>query len=307
MKKSPSIAVQSASAISFRKDLSLSHVTQGLLWAILIGGLGTLLWALWMLSHWQPIYKAVDRLERPLPVKAQEANADLALPTGTPTQVAISNKIPILMYHYIRDYQNPKDQLGTNLSVAPATFERQLSALKTAGYTTITFNELNQPLPNKPIILTFDDGYADAYSAALPALQAQQMKGVFYIVTHFINTPRYVTGDEVKALDQAGMEIGSHTLTHHDLSKLSQSQQQVEISQSKTELEQLLGKPVLAFCYPSGKYTAQTAALTQTAGYTSATTTSPGISLREDISQHPFELKRVRVSNSTDLLKVLGR
>lgn len=214
--------------------------------------------------------------------------------------------IPILMYHYIRDYTDPKDKIGVNLSVSPTTFAQQLAALKGAGYTTVTFNDLDQPLPAKPIILTFDDGYDDAYTAALPALKQQGMRAVFYLVTQFLNTPHYLTTDQAKALDAEKMEIASHTVDHHELAKQSETQQQIELSQSKTTLETLIGKPIDHFCYPSGKYNAVTLGLDKTVGYRTATTTKPGIATGHSFNTTPYELPRVRVTNQTDLLKELG-
>ena len=238
------------------------------------------------------------------------------LPTEEPTSlvkrgqaivksITSERAVPILMYHYIRDYSNTRDQMGINLSVSPETFVKQLEELKQAGYTTLTFKDLSASLPTKPIILTFDDGYVDAYGAALPALQHAEMKGVFYIVTDFLDKPNYMTTEQVHLLDKAGMEIGSHTLDHHDLSKASLSDQQREIFQSKKQLEQLLGKPVIAFCYPSGKYTLRTVDIVKQAGYTSATTTKPGVATLHDFTSDQYELKRVRVTNTTDLAKVL--
>lgn len=236
-------------------------------------------------------------------------------PTPTPALSPISSQafnlpseesIPILMYHYIRDFHDPKDKIGTNLSVAPPVFAKQLVELKSAGYTTITFKDLQQPLPAKPIILTFDDGYEDAYTTAFPALQKEGMKAVFYIVSQFVNTPAYVTTEQVKDLDKAGMEIGSHTINHADLSKQTETQQLRQLTESKQFLEQLIGKPVTAFCYPSGKYNETTLALDKKVGYTSATTTHPGVATGVHFNTDPYQLTRVRVTESSDLLKVLG-
>lgn len=223
-----------------------------------------------------------------------------------PKPLTAETKIPILMYHYIRDYTNSNDQLGINLSVSPTTFEQQLEVIKQAGYTPITFRDLTADLPAKPIILTFDDGYADAYTAALPILKETHTTGVFYIVSGFLNKDQYLTDAQVKELDAAGMEIGAHTVDHHDLSAMNAAAQQRELQESKTTLEQLLGKAVTAFCYPAGKYNDTTVQLAKTIGYTTATTTKPGIATGGDVQHKPYDLVRIRVTGTTDILKALG-
>lgn len=223
-----------------------------------------------------------------------------------PQPITTSTKLPILMYHYIRDYNDTTDQIGVNLSVSPATFRQQLETLKQAGYTPITFQDLSHDLPTKPVILTFDDGYADAYTTAFPILKEQQMTAVFYLVSGFLNQDRYVTDAQAKELDAAGMEIGAHTVHHRNLSDMNTAGQRTELAESKNYLERLLGKPVTALCYPAGKYNQTTVSLAKELGYTTATTTKSGISTGSAIKNDPYELVRIRVTNGTDLLKVLG-
>lgn len=146
-----------------------------------------------------------------------------ALENNARTQISHGG-VPILMYHYIRDYHDPKDKIETNLSIAPAIFESQLTYLETHGYHAINLDQMEQVFAGKltvekPIVLIFDDGYADAYSAAFPALQKHHMIGVFYLVSDFLDTNRYLTKDQVKTIDTAGMEIAAHTVHHIDLEK----------------------------------------------------------------------------------------
>lgn len=227
-------------------------------------------------------------------------------PSPSPVPLTRDLKIPILMYHYIRDYENNRDRIGTNLSVSPTVFSQQLATLKTAGYTAVTFADITSGnIPTKPIIITFDDGYDDAYSAALPALQAQQMKGVFYVVSDFLNRARYITTDQMKALDSAGMEVGSHTIDHRNLANMDHVAQERQLRESKASLEALLGKPVTAFCYPAGQYNATTTRLAKSIGYTTSTTTKSGVATGANFIDTPHELVRIRVTNNTDILKAL--
>jgi peptidoglycan/xylan/chitin deacetylase (PgdA/CDA1 family) len=166
-------------------------------------------------------------------------------------------RIPILMYHYIRPMPGPKDKLGQGLTVTPETFTKQLDALVQKGYSSITFADLvnsGAVLPAKPIILTFDDGYQDAYDQALPALLSHHLKAVFYIISSFPGKPNFATWNEIQEMSGSGMEIGAHTVDHHDLAKLSVSQQTHEIADSISMIEKKLSIDVLSVAYPSGRY-----------------------------------------------------
>src|SRR5262249_36809207 len=111
------------------------------------------------------------------------------LPPLTPT--SRTSAVPILMYHYISGVptNDPNPVLRQSLSVSPELFNQQLDYLKQQGFHSVTLNQLINALyygfslPSKPIILTFDDGYLDGYTAAYPALKAHGFSGVFYIIT----------------------------------------------------------------------------------------------------------------------------
>jgi peptidoglycan/xylan/chitin deacetylase (PgdA/CDA1 family) len=192
-------------------------------------------------------------------------------------------KVPILMYHYIRVNPNPRDSMGFALSVTPDDFRRQMDLLSERRYNPIVFEELRaywsgqQPLPPRPVILTFDDGYADFYTTAYPILRQHSFKAVAYVVPGFLNGPNYMSTAQVQELDAHGIEIGSHTVSHTDLTKVNPSQLTYQLTESKRVLEQIVGHPVLDFCYPSGMINPAVAAAVQAAGYQSATTTQPGV------------------------------
>lgn len=205
--------------------------------------------------------------------------------------------MPILMYHHIREYSDSSDQTGINLSVSPTKLAEQLDLIKSSGYTTITFNDLNEGnIPSKPIILTFDDGYENFYQSAFPALKSREMKAVSYIITNDTGG-QYMTTDQVKEISENGIEIGSHTLSHPDLTKLSQGKLTDETKNSKEELEKIIGKPVVSFCYPSGQYNDAVVAAVEAAGYKFAVTTKPGVS---NFSS-PLRLNRHRVNHDTSI------
>jgi peptidoglycan/xylan/chitin deacetylase (PgdA/CDA1 family) len=218
-------------------------------------------------------------------------------PANSETQIT-NIKIPILMYHHIRDFNNPSDQIGTNLSVTPADFATQLDTIQKQGYKTITFsNIINGDMPDKPIILTFDDGYENFYQNAYPQLKKRDMKAVSFIIVNDIGTIDYMTSDQIVEIENNGIEIGSHTLSHPNLSTASEAKAKKEIFNSKAFLEKLIGKSIISFCYPSGKYSDITEKLVKDVGYDFAVTTKGGVTRFVD----PFALNRYRVNNGTSI------
>ena len=211
-------------------------------------------------------------------------------------------KMPILMYHYIRDYQDESDQVGIGLSVSAQSFATQLDQIIDSGYQTATFKDIaNNNIAEKPIILTFDDGYSDFYSSAYPELKKRAMKAVVYIIVSNIGKDGYLSKEQIIELSREGIEIGSHTLSHIDLSKAEDDRSLVQIRDSKLSLEQIISTSVLSFCYPSGKLNAQTPIMIKNNNYKFAVTTKSGIA---EFS-NPFQLSRYRISNNMSLSKIL--
>ncbi len=254
-----------------------------------------------------PLMPTPTPTPKPLPTPPVLAKP-VVLPSGSSAfSVAAGKQIPILMYHYIRDYQDQNDKIGIGLSVSPENLARQLSELKHLGYTSVGFNDVAAgTLPEKPVIITFDDGYDDAFTQALPILQKEGMKAVFYIVSGKLGHNHYMTNEQMVAMHREGMEIASHTVDHQSLATLSPDRQRAELADSKKALETLLGGvPVLDFCYPSGKYNDVTLGLAAELGYRSATTTQPGVATGQEFTGDQYQLPRVRVSNGTSLVGLL--
>ena len=191
-------------------------------------------------------------------------------------------RVPILMYHYVRVNPDVYDGLGFRLSVTPTDFAAQMDWLAANDYHTVTMQDLaaflsgQRGLPSKPIVLTFDDGYADFYTTALPILRSHDFIAVSYVVSNFMNWPHYMTAAQVRAAQDAGIEIGSHTVGHVDLTRQSYDSLRYQLSASKAALESLLGRPVVSFCYPSGRFGSREVAAVAAAGYQDATTTLGG-------------------------------
>jgi peptidoglycan/xylan/chitin deacetylase (PgdA/CDA1 family) len=220
------------------------------------------------------------------------------IPTSQPK---IVNKyvVPILMYHYIRDYTDASDPLGIQLSVAPTVFKAQLELLKKNGYHTISLSDFAAgKVSGKAIILTFDDGYDDHYTNALPILQQEGMTGTFFIIRNFIGRPRYMTQVQINGLQAAGMELGAHTLNHKDLSRLTPSAARQEIAGSLTS------NLAPVFAYPSGLYNAETLIILHDLGVKAAVTTKLGAAT--DLND-PLRLPRIRVKQNMDLIGAINQ
>lgn len=232
-------------------------------------------------------------------------------PTATPIDGVI--RVPVLMYHYIRVNPNPRDSLGYGLSVTPTDFAAQINWLASNGYHAIFPSELTAamtqkaPLPTKPIVLTFDDGYRDFYDQAWPVLKQAGMKSASAVIT--TGADKADRGDQsympwwmIRELDASGMvEIASHTLTHGDVTKMSAAQRWAELTTSKEALEQQLGHAILTFIYPSGRYDGASVADAKRAGYQIAFTTQLGkVRVPQDTGLL-LQLSRVRVAGGTSL------
>jgi len=221
--------------------------------------------------------------------------------------------VPTLMYHYIPTPPSIRtDRLGDNLSVSPGDFSAQMGWLALHGYHPIDFNDVRayfagrQPLPAKPVIITLDDGYADLYTTAYPILAGHGFKAVAYIVSGFVDEPRYVTAAQVVEMDRGGIEIASHAVDHADLARLSGGSLTHQLVDSKRSLERLLGHPVLDFAYPSGKFNAVVVAAVKAAGYSTASTE---IYSTDHSLADRYTWSRVRVSggeNLAEFVKNLG-
>lgn len=249
----------------------------------------------------------------PLPEIGAEPIATLfpiAPPASAPEPPPASGSatgVPILMYHYIRLVDANSDPTGYNLSIPPEDFAQQLAWLHEQGYTAVPMALAQKCMrgesgcPAKPVALTFDDGYEDAFSTVLPLLQRYNMQGTFYIVNSFVGQPGYMTWEQLATLRDSGMEIGAHTMSHLNLTTLDQATAAYEISQSKSELDQRLSISVTSFCYPAGFYDANIEALVQAAGFSNATTTR-----WDDDYSDALALPRRRVAGGTALDGFVG-
>lgn len=168
------------------------------------------------------------------------------------TDVVTYKGVPILCYHGVLDVP-----WGiANLFVRVDEFENQMKYLSENGYTPIFASEIsNAQNVEKPVIITFDDGYKDVYTNAFPILQKYNLKANVYMISGWINGDVYMTSDMTKEMANSPLiEIGSHTVNHKSLQTLSNEEIEYELKESKRGLEELIGKEVNVIAYPKGGY-----------------------------------------------------
>lgn len=209
-------------------------------------------------------------------------------PAPAPIQ-EVTKKIPILMYHYIGEIPagQKNNAVRKDLTVSAENFEAQLKWLKKNGYTT-----------PESIMLTFDDGYDDAYSTVLPLLKKYDFRGIFAIITGKVGTPGYLNWPQILAMKQAGMEFWSHTISHLGLRTLPDKMLETELMHSKTTLEEKLGMKIDGFVYPAGKYNERVVQAVKMAGYLWARTTKNGWAT---LPLNSYEIPTVRIHGTTSL------
>jgi peptidoglycan/xylan/chitin deacetylase (PgdA/CDA1 family) len=234
-------------------------------------------------------------------------------PGPTPDGTVRTAQVPILMYHYISDPPAGANAVRRDLSVSPALFESHLRYLRDAGYHVITLDDLlrfltsGQPLPEKPVILTFDDGYVDNYINAFPLLQRYGMIGNFFLITDFVdaNQPDYMTWPQIEEMSAAGQRFGSHSRNHPDLQGKSVDYLVWQALGGMEDIQRHLGYHPRWIAYPSGSYDQRTIKVYKSANYWGGLTTVQGATHTSD---HLFELSRVRVRGSysaEDLARLL--
>lgn len=225
--------------------------------------------------------------------------------------------IPILMYHQIGE-PAPRGTPYRGLTVHPRDFRRQMLWLRRLGYRGLSMAQLMPYLRGekhgKVVGITFDDGYCNVLDHAVPILEDCGFHATNYFVARQLGGSNVWDRDEgvppsplmdaqgVRAWVAAGHEVGSHTLNHPVLPRISPELAINEIRDSRDALEQLGGAPVTAFCYPYGKFTPALADCVRDSGYHSATTTARGLVRPDD---DPFALPRVAVVRSTLLPRFL--
>jgi len=220
-------------------------------------------------------------------------------------------RVPILYYHRVAE--------GIPLSqgVFPVVFKAQIEYLRSRKYRSIGFEDLTdyfqtgRPLPPRPMILTFDDGYLDTFTNAYPILQKAGFMATTFVVTGFIgawsdwegsreNRAPLMTKKNILAMSAHGFHFGGHTRTHKKLVSLSLKEAEDEIMMGKKDLEELLQKPVRSFAYPYGDFNDPIIDLMKKGGFRAARTVHTGNTHRES---DLFRLTCIKINGKTPAWK----
>lgn len=204
-------------------------------------------------------------------------------------------RVPILEFHVIGD--PPPGAPNPGLYDAPATFRAQVRWLALHGYHAVTLDQVSRhwhtagwlALPGRPIVLTFDDGYPQDVSVAMPALRARGWAGVLNLQIGNLTPSR------VRELIAAGWEVDAHTFTHPDLTRVGANQLRREVGASRRWIQAVFGAPANFFCYPFGRQDRAVVAAVRRAGYLGAETQNPGVAAPTGDS---YRLPRIELSRS---------
>jgi peptidoglycan/xylan/chitin deacetylase (PgdA/CDA1 family) len=228
---------------------------------------------------------------------ADPAPTETPVPNFTPQATSTLTRtlnVPILMYHHVG---NPG--VVQTYSVDQAMFEWQMDYLEQQGYHTVSLDDIatalatGSSLPDKPVAITFDDGWALQITDTLQVLLRHHFRATYYIIVDVTGKrAATMTWDQVRQLRDAGMWIGSHTLTHTYLPGASETRLRDELLGSKQTLEQELGIPITSVAYPGGSFNARVERMAQEAGYATAVTVIKGYAQRAD---QMYRLQRVGV------------
>jgi peptidoglycan/xylan/chitin deacetylase (PgdA/CDA1 family) len=261
----------------FQKDILLGALTAIVF--LVIGATTTLLIIYFSRSH-------ISEVKPVLETRKNEAK-DLPKEFKKKLQIASSSatyRVPILMYHYVENVQDKNDKMRMELNIPPYIFEQQLKTLLGAGYTFMTASELGQvfdgkmEMPNKPILITFDDGHWDVATVILPILEKYHIKATAYVIPGFIGGSDFMTSQELQEVIKSGLvDVGAHTVHHLSLRGRPYATVQYEVDQSKKMLEQTYHIKVVSFAYPYGRFDQQAVQIVKDDGFTTAVSTAPGV------------------------------
>jgi len=231
--------------------------------------------------------KKVAVAEKPIPAQVVSDAAS----------VLARSEVPILCYHQLRDFRPSDSKTAKDYIVPVNRFQEQMKLLADSGYHSILPDQLydylayGKALPEKPVMITFDDTRLEHFTVAVPEMNKYGFKGVFFIMTVSLNRPGYMTREQVKQLADEGHTVGLHTWNHKNVKTYTEEDWPVQIEKPMAQLKQITGKPVDYFAYPFGLWNKPALEKIKEHGFKSAFQ----LSARRDESQPLFSIRRIIV------------
>lgn len=232
----------------------------------------------------------------------EEINIEKIIQDDSPQEKTspVSVRVPIFVYHSVSPYYPKETSYQKAFDTTPQLLEAELKYLQDNHYVAISLDDLayyfyiQKPLPQKPVILTFDDGWQSQYVYAFPLLKKYHDTATFFVYTGVIGYGNFFSWKELEEISRAGMSIGAHTKTHPYLVSIKDKNiLKDEIIGSKKILEDHLQKPITAFAYPFGHYNDTILEIVKEAGFRTARSTYKGVNHE---SKDRYTLRSILVS-----------
>jgi peptidoglycan/xylan/chitin deacetylase (PgdA/CDA1 family) len=226
--------------------------------------------------------------ESPVTTETSSAIADAAT-------IMSRRQIPVLCYHQIREWRVTDSKVAKDYIVPPDNFRAQIRMLADSGYHAILPDQLvdylqkGKALPEKPVMLTFDDTDLSQFTVGNDAMKKAGFKGVYFIMTVSMNRPGYMSRDQIRELSKDGNVIGSHTWDHQNVKKLKENDWVIQIDKPTKQLQEITGQPVKYFAFPFGLWDEASVEKIREHGFTAAFQ----LSTKRDPKEPMYTIRRI--------------
>ena len=226
--------------------------------------------------------------------------------------------LPVLLYHSVDDEVDPR---FAEWALTPERFARHMEALADRGFRTLTMREVaeggfcaGEDVPEGTVVITFDDGFADFYTGAWPALRSHGLTATVFVTTGYVGAHsvwleghgeggrRMMSWDQLREISAAGIECGAHGHTHAQLDTVGPQRVRYEVEQSRDALERAVGE-VSSFAYPHGYHSRRARREVRRAGFSCACQVRDGLATPSD---DPYAITRAVIRRSTSMDELLG-
>jgi peptidoglycan/xylan/chitin deacetylase (PgdA/CDA1 family) len=226
----------------------------------------------------------------------------------TPNPIALrharavaAQNVPVLLYHHVRVPPPGSGPAEAALTVLPDAFAEQIALLRTAGWTAVSLAEVmaarsGGPLPAHPVVITFDDGYVDYATEAVPVLRAAGYTSTVYVISGMVGAPDHMDVGLLQSVAHRGAVIGAHTVHHVNMAAASPDVAAREASESRAALQQWTGQSVSDFAYPFGASNRAAESAVAGAGFRDAVIAGGGAVTP---ASDPYALPRLHVGGAS--------